>query len=203
MDKAIEGHWETIYKSKEPHEVSWTQEVPTDSLDFIHTLSLPKTARILDVGGGDSRLVDHLLTEGFKNITVLDISAHALEKAKKRLGKKAGRVNWIVSNVLDYQPETPFDLWHDRAVFHFFTKGKDIEKYKKIVRHVAAPYLIISTFSENGPEKCSGFPVKRYNAKQLVSVFTGDFDKIDCKITNHLTPFGSIQPFQFCSFKHS
>ena len=126
-------HWETVYETKNPSEVSWTQENPKTSLDLIHSFGLPKTAKIIDVGGGDSRLVDFLLEEGFENISVLDISAKALEKAKTRLGAKADKVNWIVSDITEFKPTTTYDLWHDRAAFHFLTSEEDISKYLNIV----------------------------------------------------------------------
>src|SRR5687767_15066192 len=121
MDKAKQNHWDTVYKTKSPDQVSWTQEVPTTSLDFIHSFGLKKTANIIDIGGGDSKLVDYLLAEGFENITVLDISAQALSKAKERLGDNAAKINWIVSDITEFEPDTTFDVWHDRATFHFLT----------------------------------------------------------------------------------
>lgn len=196
-------HWETVYKTKNPDEVSWTQNVPKTSLNFIHFFGILKMAAIIDIGGGDSKLADYLLNEGFENITVLDISAKALEKAKQRLGNKAKKVNWIVSNITDLQPNTLFDVWHDRATFHFLTSESDIDKYLFIAKHAIKKNgnLIIGTFSENGPEKCSGLQIKQYSESSMSSTFKNDFDKIKCVTENHVTPFNTIQNFLFCSFK--
>ena len=196
-------HWETVYKTKNPDEVSWTQNVPKTSLDFIHFFGISKTAAIIDIGGGDSKLADYLLNEGFENITVLDISAKALEKAKQRLGNKAKKINWIISNITDFQPNTLFDVWHDRATFHFLTSGSDIDKYLSIAKYAIKKNgnLIIGTFSENGPEKCSGLQIKQYSESLMSSTFKNDFDKIKCVTENHVTPFNTIQNFLFCGFK--
>ena len=144
-----------------------------------------------------------MLNEGFENITVLDISAKALEKAKQRLGNKAKKVNWIVSNITALQPNTLFDVWHDRATFHFLTSESDIDKYLFIAKHAIKKNgnLIIGTFSENGPEKCSGLQIKQYSESSMSSTFKNDFDKIKCVTENHVTPFNTIQNFLFCSFK--
>ena len=127
-------HWETVYETKNPDQVSWTQEIPKTSLEFIHSFGLKKTAKIIDIGGGDSKLVDYLLDEGFENVSVLDISSKSLEKAKKRLGKKAEKVNWIVSDITDFEPNMTFDVWHDRATFHFLTTTNQIKKYMETAR---------------------------------------------------------------------
>jgi len=134
MEIERKNHWETVYKNKQPNEVSWTQENPKTSLDFIRETNLGKSARIIDIGGGDSKLVDFLLEEGYENISVLDISANALERAKKRLGKNAEKVNWIVSDITEFKPETTYDIWHDRATFHFLTTQEQIKKYSEITQ---------------------------------------------------------------------
>ncbi|WP_206735977.1 class I SAM-dependent methyltransferase [Aequorivita sp. KMM 9714] len=195
------NHWETVYETKTPEQVSWTQEVPKTSLDFIQSLELKKTAKIIDVGGGDSNLVDHLLKAGFENITVLDISEKALNKAKKRLGDKAEKVTWIVSDITEFEPETTYDLWHDRAAFHFLTNAEHIEKYKQTIKNSVNGYLIIATFSENGPLKCSGLEITQYSEEELSSEFAEDFEKISCLNEDHKTPFDTLQNFTFCSFK--
>lgn len=153
MNLQRKKHWETVYETKNPDEVSWTQEIPKTSLAFIHSLGLDKSAKIIDIGGGDSKLVDFLLDQGFENITVLDISEKALEKAKIRLVEKAKKVTWIVSDILDFEPTETYDVWHDRAAFHFLTTDEEIEKYKSIVNKSVDGFLIIGTFSENGPLK--------------------------------------------------
>ena len=129
MEVDNKNHWETVYETKQPDEVSWTQENPKTSLAFIRKTHLGKTAKIIDIGGGDSKLVDFLLEEGYKNITVLDISAKALERAQKRLGKKAGKIHWIVSDITEFKPEVSYEIWHDRATFHFLTTAQQIKKY--------------------------------------------------------------------------
>lgn len=201
MDKTTKDHWDTVYKTKDPNQVSWTQEIPKTSLDFVHSFGLPKTAKIIDIGGGDSKLVDHLLNEGFENITVLDISAQALDKAKKRLGSKAAKINWVVSDITEYKPDTTFDVWHDRATFHFLTTPVQIEKYLDTARKAVSGFLTIGTFSDNGPEKCSGLPIKQYNEEKLTAELHNGFDKLRCITEDHTTPFGTAQNFLFCSFK--
>ncbi|RMA58497.1 class I SAM-dependent methyltransferase [Ulvibacter antarcticus] len=194
-------HWEKVYKTKNPDQVSWTQEIPKTSVEFINSFGLKKTAKIIDIGGGDSTLVDFLLEEGFENVTVLDISSKSLEKAKNRLGEKATKVNWIVSDITEFEPNTTYDVWHDRATFHFLTTTEQIEKYLKIARKSVSGFLIIGTFSQNGPKKCSGLEIKQYNEKELTSELNDGFQKIKCVTEDHLTPFDTKQNFLFCSFK--
>ena len=194
-------HWETVYETKNPDQVSWTQDKPTTSLHFIHSFGLPKSAKIIDIGGGDSKLVDYLLDEGFENITVLDISAKALEKAQQRLGDKAKNVNWVVCDITEFEPTTTFDIWHDRAAFHFLTTAEQVEKYLTTARNAVNGYLTIGTFSENGPQKCSGLEIKQYSEEDLTAALNNGFDKIRCVTEDHTTPFGTTQNFLFCSFK--
>lgn len=194
-------HWETVYETKNPDQVSWTQETPKTSLEFIHSFGLNKNAKIIDVGGGDSKLVDHLLEEGFNNITVLDISERAIAKAKNRLGKKANKVNWIVSDITEFEPHSSFDVWHDRATFHFLTTDQQTKKYIKIATKCVSGYLIIGTFSSNGPKKCSGLDIKQYDEDELTMELKNGFDKIQCVTEDHLTPFNTTQKLLFCNFK--
>ncbi len=194
-------HWESVYENKNPDQVSWTQEKPEISLKLIQECDLPKTAKIIDIGGGDSKLVDFLLEEGYENITVLDISAQALEKAKKRLGKKADNVQWIVSDITSFEPKEIYDLWHDRAAFHFLTTKEKIKVYVAITDEFVAERLIIGTFSKQGPTKCSGLEISQYDENGLAKVFETHFKKIKCLTTDHITPFETTQNFQFCSFK--
>ena len=200
MNSDIRKHWETVYETKNPSEVSWTQEIPKTSLAFINSFGLDKMAKIIDIGGGDSKLVDHLLEQGFENITVLDISEKALEKSKIRLGEKSSKVAWIVSDILDFEPAEIYDVWHDRAAFHFLTTQEEIEKYKSIVKSSVDGYLVIGTFSNNGPLKCSGLEITQYNEEKLSSTFENDFEKIDSVLEDHETPFGTTQNFLFSSF---
>lgn len=198
-------HWEKVYSTKQPHEVSWTEALPKTSLDFVHGFNLPKTASIIDVGGGDSRLVDFLLDEGYQNISVLDISEHAIERAKQRLGRKAGKVNWIVSDVTEFHPAATYDCWHDRATFHFLTTTDDINTYLTTARQAVLPGggLVIGTFSDKGPKKCSMLDVRQYTEVELQQQLSNGFKKIKCITEEHTTPFNTTQNFLFCSFKRS
>lgn len=198
MDR--KNHWETVYNTKKPDEVSWTQEVPQISLDFIHSFKLDKSASIIDVGGGDSKLVDHLLNEGFENVTVLDISGKALERAKARLGDKANKVKWVESDILKFNPQETYDVWHDRAAFHFLTETEQIQTYVDLTKNAVKGYLVLGTFSKDGPKKCSGLDIKQYNEGDMEATFQ-DFEKIGCKTEDHRTPFDTKQNFLFCSFK--
>jgi hypothetical protein len=145
--------------------------------------------------------VDYLLDKGFENITVLDISEKALEKAKKRLGQKSQNVNWVVSDIIEFKPNTTFDIWHDRATFHFLTTTEQVSKYMEIARKAVSGFMTIGTFSENGPTKCSGLEMKQYTEQMLTNELKNDFDKIRCVTEDHTTPFNTIQNFLFCSFK--
>ncbi len=199
MDR--KNHWETVYKTKNPEEVSWTQENPKTSLDFIGSFGLEKTAKIIDVGGGDSKLVDYLLNKGYENISVLDISEKALQKSRDRLGEKANKVTWIVSDITVFEPKTIYDVWHDRATFHFLTTPEQVKKYITTARNAVSGFLMIGTFSENGPTKCSGLNIQQYSDEKLTAVLKNGFDKIRCVLEDHITPFGTAQNFLFCSFK--
>lgn len=203
MEKDLKAHWETVYETKSPQEVSWTQEIPQISLDFIQSFEFNIDARIIDVGGGDSLLVDHLLDLGFTNVSVLDISAQAIERAKKRLGERAIRVQWIVSDINDFKPDGTYDLWHDRAAFHFLTSPKEINRYVDLVEN-HAKNLVIGTFSTDGPLKCSGLEITQYNESSLNDLFQpGGFTRINTKREDHQTPFGTSQNFVFASFDKS
>lgn len=195
------NHWETVYETKQPNEVSWTQENPKTSLDLIRETNLDKTAKIIDIGGGDSKLVDFLIAEGYENITVLDISSKALEKAKNRLGEKAEKVNWIVSDIIEFKPETTYDIWHDRATFHFLTTTEQIEKYSNIIQNWNNSFLIIGTFSANGPTKCSGLEIKQYTEVEIENQFSANYNKLKCFTEDHITPFETKQNFMFCIFE--
>lgn len=205
MATTRKDHWEKIYETKQPNEVSWTEEVPKTSLDFIHSFNLPKSARIIDIGGGDNRLAEFLLVEGFEHITILDISSKALERAKKRLGDRANKVIWILSDITEFSPDTTYDLWHDRATFHFLTTDGQIMRYLATARKAVKPggYVIISTFSTDAPKRCSGLDVKRYCEETLAEQLNGGFEKIRCITEDHITPFNTTQNFLFCSFKRT
>ena len=197
------AHWEKIYTTKELNEVSWYQPKPLTSLNYIESLNLKKDANIIDVGGGDSFLVDELLNLGYNNLTVLDISSAAIERAKKRLGKKSNQVKWIVADVSNFNATEKYDCWHDRAAFHFLTSTQEINNYVETVSNAVIEngYLIMSTFSEEGPTKCSGIEIQQYSAEKLETTFSKHFTKISCKIVNHTTPFNTVQSFCFCKFQ--
>jgi len=194
------NHWETIYDTKALNEVSWYQPLPKTSLDFIESNALTKDAAIIDIGGGDSFLADHLLELGYTNITVLDISEKAINRAKKRLGDKAENVKWIVSDITLFNPTEKYAVWHDRAVFHFLTDTSDIEKYKQIAASAIADNgkMLIGTFSESGPKKCSGIEIKQYSANLLQETFKTDFKVIECFVQLQFTllqdPFSYMRP---------
>ena len=194
-------HWENVYDTKLPNEVSWTQEKPETSLQLIANCKLPKTAKIIDIGGGDSNLVDYLLEQGFENITVLDISEKAIEKAKFRLGKLSEKVKWIVSDITEFQPKETYDIWHDRATFHFLTEKEQIEKYKTLVQNYASNYLIMATFSNNGPLKCSGLEIARYSAESLQAELGSSFQLAEHFLEIHKTPFDTTQEFLYSLFR--
>ncbi len=190
-------HWETIYTTKAPQEVSWTEEIPQTSIDLIAKFKLPKFAKIVDIGGGDSLLVDHLLALGYTNITILDISHSAIERAKKRLGEKSLQVKWIVSNILDFTPPESYDLWHDRAVFHFLTRKEDIETYKARLTQTETSHVVLGTFSKKGPLKCSGLPITQYSIEDINTTFSPQFQIIEAFNQDHITPFDTAQSFTF------
>ena len=201
MELDRKAHWEKVYETKNPDEVSWTQEIPKVSLEFIRSFGLPKSAKIIDIGGGDSKLVDYLLDDGYENITVLDISEKSLQKAQKRLGERAKKINWIASDIIAFKPKATFDIWHDRAAFHFLVTPEQIEKYIEIARNAVTGFLTIGTFSENGPLKCSGLEITQYSETSMAARFEKYFEKISCKMVDHITPFGTNQNFVFCSFR--
>lgn len=195
-------HWENIYNTKQLNEVSWYQPTPSTSLDYINKTVIAKDASIIDIGGGDSFLVDNLLQLGYSNITVLDISKNAIDRAKARLGNLANQVNWIVTDITSFVPSKKYDLWHDRAVFHFLTDKSEIEKYANTVNENLSEngQMIIGTFSKNGPLKCSGIEITQYNKEDLIETFDS-FRLIEQAYIEHPTPFGSTQNFNFCWFK--
>jgi len=203
MMATTKDHWEEVFSTKAEDEVSWFQEYPKTSVEFFELFNLPLDANIIDIGGGDSHLVDVFIAKGYKNIYVLDISANALERAKQRLGDKVNSVHWIVSDVVDFVPPVKFDFWHDRAAFHFLTTEEKIDKYIRIAENNIKQdgYLILGTFSENGPKKCSGLEIKQYSETSMSNRFEHRFERIKCVTEEHQTPFNTIQNFLFCSFR--
>lgn len=202
-DKTSTQHWNTIYQSKNENEVSWYQEYPKTSIELIKELNLPLSAHIIDIGGGESHLVDVLLEMGYTNISVLDISETALQKNQNRLGEKSKLVNWIATDITEFIPRQKYDLWHDRAAFHFLTAEENVKKYVSIAERTITQdgFLIMGTFSDNGPTKCSGLDTKQYTEESLKKVFERSFELKSFKYLDHSTPFNTIQNFLFCTFQ--
>lgn len=197
------SHWENIYKTKQVNEVGWYQPVPLTSLQFLEQFNIPVTAKIIDVGGGDSFFVDHLLDLGYQDITVLDISEMAILRAKERLGDAAEKVKWLVADAANFKPAEKYDFWHDRAAFHFLTRDSEVESYIDTVQHSMNPegILIIGTFSINGPKKCSGIDIRQYSEASMVAQLKKYFHKVKCFTIDHITPSGTKQNYIFCSFR--
>ena len=195
------SHWENIYTHKTPEEVSWTQGKPVLSLSWIESLALPKDAPIIDIGGGESHLVDYLLALGYTDLSVLDISKAALQKSQVRLGDMAAKVKWIEADITTFQAERTYALWHDRAVFHFLTQKEDIETYVQLVSTAVNKYMLMSTFSKEGPLKCSGLPIIQYDADDLAANFTKDFQLLQQETEVHTTPFNTTQAFIYALFQ--
>ena len=200
---STKSHWDKIYKEKSPNEVSWTQEVPVTSIKFFEKFKIDKSSPIIDIGGGESRFVDYLIKNEYKNISVLDISINAINRVKDRLGKDSDIVNWIVSDINDFNPKTQYSFWHDRAVFHFLTDQNQIKKYVDLVsRNISNNgYLIIGTFSEQGPLKCSGLEVSRYSESLIKTTFIESFSLLNSFKIDHSTPFNTTQNFLFSVLK--
>jgi len=196
-------HWEKIYRTKQLNEVSWYQPVPETSLAFFKEFNVPFTSKIIDIGGGDSFLVDYLLDSGYLDITVLDISEMAIDRAKQRLGECAAKVKWVVTDAATFKPTEKYDFWHDRAAFHFLTQEDEIENYIETVQRNlnSNGILVIGTFSEQGPKKCSGIEIRQYSEASLTDRLKTSFEKLKCITVDHPTPFGTIQNFIFCSFR--
>jgi cyclopropane fatty-acyl-phospholipid synthase-like methyltransferase len=200
-NEGCKNHWENVYETKNSNEVSWTQEIPETSLELIQNAAADKTSKIIDIGGGDGTLIDFLLERGFESLSILDISSKALQKAKKRLGSKAEHVQFITSDIREFETEATYEIWHDRATFHFLTEENDIKKYVDIVKNAVSHTMIIGAFSFEGPQKCSGLPIVQYDAERLQNVFLEDFELIRSFKQNHITPFNTVQNFIFCQFK--
>jgi SAM-dependent methyltransferase len=196
------AHWDAVYTTKKPDEVSWHQAHPSTSLGFIHRTGKGAAARVVDVGGGASRLVDALLDQGFEQVTVLDISPEALERARERLGEMAQHVTWTAADVTRWTPPGAFDIWHDRAVFHFLVGAEERRAYKETMASALPPggQAIIGTFASDGPERCSGLPVARYEPETLASELGTAFRLLESSHEDHVTPGGKVQRFQFSRF---
>ncbi|WP_426615850.1 class I SAM-dependent methyltransferase [Bradyrhizobium sp. McL0616] len=196
------AHWENVYETKDEREVSWFQESPAPSLDLIALTGATTSSAIVDIGGGASRLVDALLAMGHRDVTVLDLSAAALAAARERLGRDADRAKWIVADVTAWRPETRYDVWHDRATFHFLNAPEEQAAYIDRLRQglKVGGYAIIGTFALDGPEKCSGLPVTRHGADTIGALLGSGFALKDTRQHQHKTPWASVQSFQFSTF---
>lgn len=203
MNNDLKNHWENIYSNKDENEVSWFQTVPKTSHQLIKKLNLKSNDNIIDIGSGRSRILKILIDKGFNKLSYLDISKEACKKSKIALGDDKSKVNWNVENILNFKSKIKYKLWHDRAVFHFFTDKKDIEKYKEVsIKNISAGgYLVLGTFSINGPKKCSGLDVSQYSEQSLYEIFKSDFNLLESFYIDHQTPFDTTQNFLFCIFK--
>ncbi|MEO8326635.1 MAG: class I SAM-dependent methyltransferase [Nitrospirota bacterium] len=195
-------HWEDVYRTTAAEEFGWYQAHPTLSLNLIQSTGIQKSGSLIDVGGGDSRLVDHLSEHGFEHITVLDLSSAALERAKARLGERANRVTWIEGDITDFHSSTTYDVWHDRALFHFLTEEEDRTRYLESMNRVLHPqgHVIIATFAYEAPATCSGLPVVRYGPEFLALAIGSNFELVESFEELHQTPGGNKQPFIYCRF---
>lgn len=194
-------HWEQVYSTKSISGVSWFQEHAQQSVQLIQQAGLARDVGIIDVGGGASTLVDDLLNEGYANVTVLDLSEAALAASKSRLGHLSGDVSWLVGDITRVElPQHAYDVWHDRAVFHFLTAPADREAYVQAVLRAVKPggHVIVATFAEDGPDKCSGLPVMRYSADRLHAEFGAPFTLLRQEREEHNTPAGTVQKFIYC-----
>lgn len=196
-------HWNRIYAKKSPAEVSWYQADPSVSLQLIDTIDLDAAATLIDVGGGASVLVDRLLDRGFMHLAVLDISANAIRHAQKRLGSRANNVAWYEQDVTAFIPPHRFDLWHDRAVFHFLIEENDRRRYVKVLKESLKPggHAILATFAIGGPVKCSGLDIVQYDADRIRMVLGPTFELLDTQREAHQTPTGSMQQFVYFHFR--
>lgn len=199
------AHWEGVYAARRTHEVSWYQVCPELSLRLVETLGIGAGDPVIDVGGGASSLVDHLLDRGYGDLIVVDISATALAAVQQRLGARAGAVRWLAGDITRMTPERTYRLWHDRAVFHFLTEAEDRRSYVATLTAALAPdgCAIIATFAEDGPERCSNLPVRRYSPERLAAEFAPHLAMIDSQRETHTTPAQGLQKFIYCSFRRT
>lgn len=198
-------HWAEVYTTKPADTVSWYQPTPKPSLRTLDDLQVPVTASLIDIGGGASRLVDYLLGRGWSDVTVLDIAAPALEVTRKRLGQAGARVRWLLADMTSWLPDRAYDVWHDRAVFHFLTEPEQRVAYRSALEAGTSPgsFVIVATFAPDGPERCSGLPVRRYDAAMLAAELDSSFDLERAWREEHTTPGGGSQAFQWCVFRRS
>lgn len=196
-------HWQKVYEDKAPEAVSWYQAEPAPSLAALERIGADPSLSLIDIGGGASSLVDALLDGGWRDITVVDIAASALAAARVRLGVRADQVRWLTADITAWTPDRAYDIWHDRAVFHFLAAERDRTAYRRALEAGTRPggHVVIATFAPDGPEMCSGLPVMRYDAKALAAELGGDFALLDHWREAHVTPWGASQSFQWCVFR--
>jgi SAM-dependent methyltransferase len=202
-DVSRQKHWDDAYTNKGENEVSWFQESPTPSLELMTLVGATPRTSVVDIGGGASRLADALVEKGFRSVTVLDLSEAGLAAAKARLGSRADQVKWLVADVTTWGPQQVYDLWHDRATFHFLTEEADRTAYVERLKRAVRPggHAIIGTFAPDGPERCSGLPVVRYDAASLSQVLGSAFELLEGRRHEHMTPRQAEQRFQFSVFR--
>ena len=200
-----QDHWAKVYREKEPSAVSWYQPEPAPSLRALDRLGADSSSPFIDIGGGASNLVDALLMRGWQDVTVVDIAAPALEAAKLRLGEEAEKVHWEVADITDWQPSRRYGVWHDRAVFHFLTKPEQRAAYRQALLSGTEPsgLIIMATFALDGPEKCSGLPVQRYDPSTLAAELGSEFQLLEAWHEEHVTPWDAAQSFNWCAFRRS
>ena len=199
MTEERKRHWEDVYESKSATEVSWYQATPERSLALVKKTEISRHAPIIDVGGGASTLVDHLLDAGYSDVTVLDLAAAACEQARARLATRAQEVEWVISDVMQFRPQRRYRLWHDRAVLHFLTKAADRQGYVNVLRQALEPggYAVIAAFGPDGPMRCSGLDIRRYNVDLLRQLLGPEFALQSHELENHQTPTGAVQQFLY------
>jgi SAM-dependent methyltransferase len=198
-----QAHWENVYVTKGETGVSWFQDTPAPSLELIALTGAGRQSAIIDVGGGASRLVDSLVSRGYEDLTVLDLSTAALSAVKLRLGARAQAVHWLAEDATTWEPSRRYDVWHDRAAFHFLTDAADQSAYIVRLRRALrrGGHVIIGTFAPDGPEKCSGLPVARHDAESLGQTLGAAFALVERRRHDHVTPWGTTQRFQFSTFR--
>jgi len=203
MDPA--EHWRTVYTTKAPEEVSWFEARPEESLQAIRRLEVKPGMAIVDIGAGTSRLADALLDLGFADVTLLDIADSALDASRDRLGSRADKISWQVSDIRHWRPDRQYDVWHDRAVFHFLTEAADRKQYRRTLLEATRPgsLVILATFAADGLEQCSGLPVRRYDADGLAAELGEPFAPLEAWYQSHGTPWGATQGFQWAAFQRS
>ena len=204
MSEAKKAHWDGVYGRRALNEVSWYQAEPTQSLELIRASGVGRDVSIIDVGGGASFLVDRLLSEGYHDLTVLDISSEVLRKLRDRLGPNAEHVTLVQADVTGFRPTRRYALWHDRAVFHFLVDQRDRARYVTILKQAlqVGGQAIVATFGPEGPERCSGLPIQRYAAASLAQTLGADFTPVESFLDVHHTPSGASQQFLFARFRY-